>query len=86
MDIGCETALRAVRDGLIGGGFARALVGMPSLNCGTAVNMMSVVAKTRKLKERLFQFLKPRAYLAIGLDFPYEPLNSVAWLINVNTI
>ena len=36
MDVGCETALRAVRDGLIGGGFARALVGMLSLNCGTS--------------------------------------------------
>ena len=28
MAVGCETDLRAVRDGLIGGGFARALVGM----------------------------------------------------------
>ena len=36
MDVGCETALRAVRDGLIGGDFARALIGMPYLNCGTS--------------------------------------------------
>ena len=36
MDVGCQTALRAVRDGLIGGGFARALVVMPYLNCGTS--------------------------------------------------
>ena len=48
MDVGCETALRAVRDGLIGGGFARALIVMPYLNCGTAVNTMSVVAKGEK--------------------------------------
>ena len=32
MDVRCETDLRAVRDGLIGGGFAMALVGMPSLS------------------------------------------------------
>ncbi len=62
MDIGCETALRAVRDGLIGWCFVMALIGMPSLNCETSVNTMRVVTKVRKLKERLFQFLKPRAY------------------------
>ena len=39
MDVGCQTALRAARDGLIGGCFARALIGMPS---------MSVVAKGEK--------------------------------------
>ena len=82
MDVGCETALRAVRDGLIGGCFARALVVMPSLNCGTSVNMMQ--QKARKLKERLFQFLKPRAYFAIGLDFLEKPLKPVALLVNVN--
>ncbi len=48
--------LRAVRDGLLGGCFARALIVMPSLNCGTSVNAMSVVAKARKLKERLFHY------------------------------
>ena len=85
MDVGCETALRAVRDGLIGGYFARALVGMPDLNCGTSVNTMSVVAKARKLKERLFQFLKSRAYSAIGLDFPDKQLNQSELLVNVNT-
>ena len=84
MDVGCETALRAVRDGLIGGCLAMAL-GVIYLKCITSVNTMSVVAKARKLKERLFQFLKPRAYPAIGLDFPDKPLNSVAWLVNVNT-
>ena len=31
MDVGCETDLRAVRDGLIGGGFAIVLVVMPAL-------------------------------------------------------
>ena len=77
--------LRAVRDGLIGGGFARALIGMPYLNCGTSVNAMSVVAKARKLKERLFQFLKPRAYSVIGLDFLDKPFKPVALLVNVNT-
>ena len=62
-----------------------ALVGMPSLNCGTAVNTMSGVAKARKLKERLSEFLKPRAYSAIGLDFLDEPLKPVAGTVNVNT-
>ena len=85
MDVGCETDLRAVRDGLIGGCFARALVVMPSLNCGTSVNTISVVAKTRMLKERLFQFLKPREYSAIGLGFFPKPLKLVAGLVNVNT-
>ena len=33
------------------------------------MNTMSVVAKGEKSKERLFQFLKPRAYSEIGLDF-----------------
>ena len=35
-------------------------------------------------KERLFQFLKPRAYSAIGLDFLDKPLKPVALLVNVN--
>ena len=68
MDVGCETALRAVRDGLIGGYLARAL-GVIYLKCITSVNTMSVVAKARKLKERLSEFLKPRTYPAIGLNF-----------------
>ena len=55
------------------------------MNCGMSVNTMSVVAKTRKLKDQLFQFLKPRAYSAIGLDFPDKPLKLVAVLVNVNT-
>ena len=42
MAVGCQTALRAVRDGLIGGGFARALVVMPSLNCGTSRDSLVV--------------------------------------------
>ncbi len=36
-------------------------------------------------KERLFQFLKPRAYSAIELDFFDKPLKPVALLVNVNT-
>ena len=35
---------------------------MPSLNCGTAVNTMSVVAKARMLKERLSEFFKEHDY------------------------
>ena len=38
------------------------LVVMPSLNCGTSVNTMSVVAKARKLKERLSEFFKEHNY------------------------
>ncbi len=38
------------------------LVVMPSLNCGTAVNTMSVVAKARMLKERLSEFFKEHDY------------------------
>ena len=76
--------LRAVRDGLIGGCFARALIVMPSLNCGTSVNTMSVVAKARMLKERLSEFLKPRAYSAIGLDFLDKPVKPVVGFVNVN--
>ena len=49
------------------------------------LNMMSVATKARKLKERLFQFLKPRAYSAIGLDFPDKQLNQSELLVNVNT-
>ena len=84
MDVGCETALRAVRDGLIRRGFARASV-VIYLNCITSVNTMSVVAKAMKLKERLAEFLKPRAYPAIWLNFFHKPLKPVAWLVNGNT-
>ena len=83
--VGCQTALRAVRDGLIGGGGLRGHLLGCSLNCGTSVNTMSKVAKARKLKERLSEFLKPRAYSAIWLDFLDEPLKPVAGTVNVNT-
>ena len=35
-------------------------------------------------KERLFQFLKSRAYPEIGLDFLDKSLKPVALLVNVN--
>ena len=44
------------------------------LLCIMSVNTMRVVPKARKLKERLSEFLKPRAYPAIGLIFSINRL------------
>ena len=55
---------------------------------GVAYNEAKRVTGVRGVgpdKARLFQFLKPRAYSAIGLDFLDKPLKSVALLLNVNT-
>ena len=42
------------------------------------------VALALHRQERLFQFLKPRAYSAIERDFLDKPLKPVALLLNVN--